>query len=131
MSVHFPKIIDVDLAKSQYSEDGGNFYFKLDKPVEERWKQAFRDAAQQEQADCFFARQPLVHEDQWIVAYAAIDGENNLKTVLYHVKHSIDVANKELGEIVQSENAEEARKKAARNALEHKVKQIVGGLDFN
>lgn len=131
MSVNFPKLIDVDLAKSHYNESGGSFYFKLDKVVEDRWKQAFRDAASQEQADCFYTRQPSVHENEWIVAFAEIDGENDLNTVLYHLKHAITVANNELGDVIAAENAEEAKKKAARNELEHRVKKIVGGLNFN
>ncbi|ADU71542.1 hypothetical protein [Pantoea sp. At-9b] len=131
MSVQFPKVIDIDLAKSTYDEHHGNFYFKLDKQVEERWKQHFRDACQQEGADCFYTNQPTINENEWVVAYAEIEGENDLKTVLYHIKHAVAVANQELREIVDAEKAEEAKKKAARNELEQKVKRIAGGLDFN
>lgn len=131
MPVHFPKIIDVDLSKSTYDANGGNFYFKLDGPVEERWKQSFRDAASQERADSFIARQPIVHNDEWIIASAAIEGENDLNTVTKHLKHAILVANQELGEVVKAENEEKARQDAERSQLEHKVKEIVGKLDFS
>ena len=130
MSVTFPNVIDVNLAMSNYTEEGGNFFFELDKVVEERWIQAFRDAVSQEQADCFYTRQPSVHDNKWLVAYAQIEGENDLRTVLYHLKHAVTVANSELGQIISAENAEEAKKKAARNELEQRVKKIVGGLNF-
>ncbi|MBD9551569.1 hypothetical protein IB221_04725 [Pantoea sp. PNT01] len=131
MPVHFPKIIDVDLSKSKYDANGGNFYFKLDGPVEERWKQSFRDAASQEHADSFIARQPVVHNDEWIVAFAAIEGENDLNTVTRHLKHAIEVANEELGQVVKAESAEKAKQDAERSQLEQKVKQIIGKLDFS
>ena len=130
MQVHFPKIVDVDLSKSHYDKNGGNFYFKLDGPVEDRWKQAFRDAVSQEQADSFIARQPVVHSEEWIVAFAEIEGENDLNTVTRHLKHAIEVANEELGQIVKAENVEKARLDAERSQLEQKVKQIIGKLDF-
>ena len=130
MQVNFPKIVDVDLSKSHYDKNGGNFYFKLDGPVEDRWKQAFRDAVSQEQADSFIARQPVVHSEEWIVAFAEIEGENDLNTVTRHLKHAIEVANEELGQIVKAENVEKARLDAERSQLEQKVKQIIGKLDF-
>lgn len=130
MQVHFPKIVDVDLSNSRYDKHGGNFYFKLDGPVEDRWKQAFRDAVSQEQADSFIARQPVVHSEEWIVAFAEIEGENDLNTVTRHLKHAIEVANEELGQVVKAENAEKARLDAERSQLEQKVKQIIGKLDF-
>lgn len=131
MPVHFPKIIDVDLSKSRYGIEGGNFYFRLDKAVEDRWKQAFRDAVDQERADCFIGNQPMLHDDEWIVAYSTIEGENDLNTVLRHLKHAIAVANQELGRVVEAENQDQARKETARRELEQKVKTIVGKLDLS
>lgn len=131
MSVQFPKVIDIDLDKSEFNEEGGNFFFKLDKMVEDRWKQCFRDAAQHENATCFSLKQPSVHADEWIVAYAEIDGEHNLTTVNYHVKHAVKVANEMLKEVVDAEVAEEAKKTAARQKLVQKVKGIVGALNFD
>ncbi|WP_288430171.1 hypothetical protein [uncultured Pantoea sp.] len=131
MSVHFPKVISIDLEESDFDEVGGYFYFKLDGKVENRWKQYFRDAAQQEGASCFNARQPTVHGDEYIVAYADIDGENDLRTVNHHVKHAVAVANAELREVVDYENAEENRKQADRRKLEQRVAKIVGSLRFD
>lgn len=131
MPVHFPKIIDVDLDISTYDANGGNFYFKLDGPVEDRWKESFRDAASQERADCFIARQPFVHNDEWIVARAAIEGENDLNTVTKHLKHAILVANQELGAVVKAEDEAKAKQDAERSRLEQKVKEIVGKLDLS
>lgn len=131
MAVHFPKVVDIDLAKSLYGNEGGNFYFKLDKVVEERWKQAFMDAVQQENANCFYANQPSIYKNEWVLAYAQIDGDDDLRTVLYHIKHAIAVANHELKVVIDAEKAEEAKKKAARDELEQRVKRIVGALNFD
>lgn len=122
--------MDVDLDLSTYDDHSGNFIFILNQQVDHRWRDEFFDAVRLENASCFAYRQPTIAGDTSISAYAEIDGEFDLRTVHHHLKRAIVVANASLKDKIDAETAEENKRQKAKKELDHRLKTIVGSLNF-
>lgn len=129
------KVVNVNQKESSYYNskdiDIGTFVFEINEPLPERWKEIFHELASSYQNDFYHFRAPVLKEDNKITAIAEIEGDQDLPYTLNLLKRIVSETNNAYNREVKEQLDIKQKEDERRSALDIKVKEIIGKLDFS